>query len=113
MNISSYQIPALPTWVMLWTARIFPWLELLLGTLLILGVSLRWISSVVTLLLLMFMALLTRAVVLGLDINCGCGLSEAFVKPSTELLHDSGYLLLALGVTIGAFLSQRNRPRSI
>jgi putative oxidoreductase len=109
MTINSYQIPGLPTWLMLWAAHLFPWLELSLGTLLIVGVSLRWTGSAASLLLVFFMALLTRAVVLGLDINCGCGLGPAYVSPSTELLHDSGFLLLALGVTIGAFLSQRQR----
>jgi len=45
---------------------------------------------------------------LGLEINCGCfGYSSQ--KPTTELFHDSGLLLLALGVTVGAFLSHGAR----
>jgi putative oxidoreductase len=108
MTINSYQLPALPVWLVLWTARIFPWLELLLGALLIFGVGLRWAGSAVTLLLLMFMALLTRAALLGLEINCGC-FGSSYVKPSTELFHDSGLLILALAVTVGAFLTRRAR----
>ena len=107
-TIDSYQIPMLPLWFVLWTARILPWLELSLGTLLILGIGLRWTSSAICSLLFVFMALLTRAAILGLDINCGC-YGSTYVKPSTELRNDSGLMVLALAVTIGAFLSRRNQ----
>jgi putative oxidoreductase len=106
MAINSYNM--LPLTVVQWMARILPWLELALGALLILGVGLRWVSSAITLLLLVFMAALTRAAMLGLEINCGCfGYSSQ--KPTTELFHDSGLLILGLAVTIGAFLTRRAR----
>jgi uncharacterized membrane protein YphA (DoxX/SURF4 family) len=106
MAINSYNM--LPLAVVQWMARILPWLELALGTLLILGVGLRWVSSAITVLLLVFMAALTRAAMLGLEINCGCfGYSSQ--KPTTELFHDSGLLILGLAVTIGAFFARRPR----
>jgi uncharacterized membrane protein YphA (DoxX/SURF4 family) len=106
MAINSYNMLPLP--VVQGMARVLPWFELALGALLILGVGLRWVSSAVTLLLLVFMAALTRAAMLGLQINCGCfGYSSQ--KPTTELFHDSGFLILGLAVTIGAFLTQRAR----
>jgi uncharacterized membrane protein YphA (DoxX/SURF4 family) len=108
MTISSYQLPLLPVWLILWTARMLPLLELLLGALLIVGVGLRWAGSAITSLLLVFMALLTRAMMLGLVIDCGCW-GSSYVKPSTELLHDSGLLLLAMSVNIGAFLSRHDQ----
>jgi putative oxidoreductase len=107
MTIHSYQM-SLPTWLELWTARIVPWLELFLGALLIFGVGLRWASCAITSLLVVFMVLLARAAILGLEINCGC-FGSSYVKPSTELLRDSGLLLLALSVTIGAFLTRHNQ----
>ncbi len=106
MAINSYNMLPLP--VVQWMARILPWLELALGVLLILGIGLRWVSLAITALLLVFMAALTRAAVLGLQINCGCfGYSSQ--KPTTELFHDSGLLILGLAVTVGAFLTRRAR----
>ena len=106
MAINSYNM--LPLSVVQFMARVLPWLELALGALLIFGVGLRWVSLAITALLLVFMAALTRAAVLGLQINCGCfGYSSQ--KPTTELFHDSGLLILGLAVTIGAFLTRRAR----
>jgi putative oxidoreductase len=106
MAINSYNM--LPLTVVQWMARILPWLELVLGALLILGIGVRWASLAITLLLVVFMGALARAAMLGLEINCGCfGYSSQ--KPTTELFHDSGLLILGLAVTIGAFLAQRAR----
>ncbi len=106
MAINSYNMLPLP--VVQFMARVLPWLELGLGALLIFGIGLRWASLAVTLLLLVFMAALTRAAMLGLEINCGCfGYSSQ--KPTTELFHDSGLLILGLAVTVGAFLTRRAR----
>jgi putative oxidoreductase len=106
MAINSYNMLPLP--VVQGMALVLPWLELVLGALLIVGVGLRWVSSAITVLLLVFMAALTRAAMLGLEINCGCfGYSSQ--KPTTELFHDSGLLILALAVTVGAFLTRRAR----
>jgi uncharacterized membrane protein YphA (DoxX/SURF4 family) len=106
MAINSYNMLPLP--VVQSMALVLPWLELALGALLILGIGLRWVSLAITLLLLVFMAALTRAAMLGLQINCGCfGYSSQ--KPTTELFHDSGLLILGLAVTVGAFLTRRAR----
>lgn len=106
MAINSYNMLPLP--VVQFMARVLPWLELGLGALLIFGIGLRWASLAVTLLLLVFMAALTRAAMLGLEINCGCfGYSSQ--KPTTELFHDSGLLILGLAVTVAAFLTRRAR----
>jgi putative oxidoreductase len=106
MAINSYNM--LPLAVVQGMARVLPWLELVLGTLLILGIGLRWVSLAITLLLLVFMAALARAAMLGLEINCGCfGYNSQ--KPTTELFHDSGLLILGLAVTVGAFLARRPR----
>src|SRR5271169_6661144 len=100
MAINSYNMLPLP--VVQWMARVLPWLELSLGALLIVGIGLRWVSAAISALLVVFMAALTRAAMLGLEINCGCfGYSSQ--KPTTELFHDSGLLILGLAVTIGAF----------
>lgn len=106
MAINSYNMLSMAA--VEWMAKILPWFELALGTLLVLGIGVRWVSSALTVLLLVFMAALTRAAMLGLEINCGCfGYNSQ--KPTTELFHDSGLLILGLAVTIGAFMTQRAR----
>src|ERR1700675_1720391 len=68
MAINSYNMLPLP--VVQWMARVLPWLELVLGALLILGLGVRWASLAITLLLVVFMGALARAAMLGLEINC-------------------------------------------
>jgi putative oxidoreductase len=106
LAIDSYKM--MPLWLVQLMARFLPWLEVVLGVLLILGIGSRWVTSAMTVLLVVFMIALTRATILGLEINCGC-FGYNSVKPSTELLHDSGLLLLALAVTAAAFLAPRTR----
>ena len=108
MGINSYDM--YPLWFVQWAAKIVPWIELVLGALMIVGIGLRWIASAVTVLLLVFMVMLTRAAILHLEINCGC-FGYGAQKPSDELIRDSGFLFLALAVTAGAFLARR-APRS-
>ena len=111
MAIDSYKM--LPLGIVEWMARILPWFELALGVLLIVGAGLRWVGSVASGLLLVFIAAMTRAKILGLEINCGCfGNNEKL--GTLTLLRDSSLLLLALAVTIGAFLiKKRQRTVSI
>jgi len=106
MAIDSYQM--LPLWAAQLLAKTLPWLELGLGALLIVGVGVRWAGLVVSGLLMVFMAAMLRAYVLGLEINCGCfGNNEKLGV--TTLLRDSSLLVRALGVTVGAFLVGRHR----
>ena len=60
------------------------------------------------LLLLVFMGAMTRAKILGLEINCGCFGNNEKLGTAT-LIRDSSLLVLALAVTIGAFLIKRRR----
>jgi len=104
MGIDSYRM--LPLSVVNWMAWILPWLELGLGTLLIIGAGVRWAGLMITGLLVMFMIALTHAALGGLEINCGCFGSNS-VKPSHELILDGLLITLAVAVTVGGFLSHR------
>jgi uncharacterized membrane protein YphA (DoxX/SURF4 family) len=106
MAIDSYKM--LPLSVVQWMARFLPWFELLLGGLLIAGVGLRWVGSITSALLLVFIGAMTRAKILGLEINCGCFGNNEKLGWAT-LIRDSSLLILALAVTIGAFLIKRRR----
>jgi uncharacterized membrane protein YphA (DoxX/SURF4 family) len=87
----------LPLGVVEWLARVLPWVELSLGTLLIAGVCTRWVS-LTTSALLVFMAWLPRPAILGLANR---------KNPATELLVDIGLFLVALTITLTAFHSHR------
>ena len=103
MAIDSYKM--LPLWAVNWMATVLPWVEIALGTGLVIGIGLRWIGAATIALLLMFMVALTHAVMLRLEI-CGCYGNNS-VSPKMELLNDSGLMILALFITIGSFMSHR------
>ncbi len=106
MAIDSYHM--LPLSAVQWMARVLPWIELALGILLLTGAGLRWSALLTSMLLLVFIAAMTRAKMLGLEINCGCfGNNEKL--GTVTLLRDSTLLLLAVAVTVGAFLIQHSR----
>jgi len=106
MAIDSYNM--LPLWAVEIMARVLPILEGLLGALLVLGVGLRWVASITSALILVFIGAMTRALILHIQIKCGCFGND---DPLTiwTLLRDSSFLVLALAVTIGAFLLKKRR----
>ena len=106
MTIDSYQM--LPLSVVQMMAHVLPWVELGFGALLIVGAGVRWVGALTSALLLVFIGAMTRAWMLGLEINCGCFGNNERLGPLT-LLRDSSLLLLALIVTIGAFMFHRAR----
>jgi|SRR5215472_13168320 len=104
MAIDSYKM--LPTAVVEWMARILPWFELALGAWLISGIGLRWSGLLTSALLLVFIGAMTRAKILGLEINCGCFGNNEKLGAAT-LIRDASLLVLSLAVTIGAFLVKK------
>jgi uncharacterized membrane protein YphA (DoxX/SURF4 family) len=104
--IDSYKM--LPFWAVNGMARVLPWVEIALGALLIIGIGLRWVGSATIALLVIFMIALTHALVLRLEI-CGCYGTNS-VTPQRELVNDTGLMILALFITISAFMTSRSRP---
>ena len=89
-------------------AHTLPFAEILLGLLLLIGWGLRIWASLVTLLMLGFLTLVTRAYLLHMNINCGC-----FATPEPislkKIFEDGAMAALALLMTIFAFIEAR-RP---
>ncbi|MBZ5661715.1 MAG: DoxX family membrane protein [Acidobacteriia bacterium] len=108
MAINSYNL--LPFWAVELMGRILPWFEVALGFFLISGVALRWVGIVASLLLLAFIGGMVHAYILGLEIVCGCFGNSEKLGPLT-LLRDGSLLVLALAVTIGAFLVKKREKR--
>ncbi|MCC6389407.1 MAG: DoxX family membrane protein [Bryobacterales bacterium] len=109
MSVDSYRI--LPPWMVFAVARTLPWLELLLGLLLLTGLYLRYAAPVCTLLLLIFYAAMLRAYLSGLGIDCGCfGVGEA-VSPAT-LARDGALLAGAFALCFLVYRQERSGMRT-
>ena len=104
MAIDSYNM--LPLWAVEILARVLPILEGIIGAMLVLGIWVRWVAAFTSALLLVFIGAMTRALILHIQIKCGCFGND---EPLTiwTLLRDSSLLVLSLAVAIGAFVVQR------
>ncbi len=87
-------------------AHILPFVEIVLGILLLIGWRLRIWASLVTLIMVGFLGVVTRAYLLHMDINCGCFASPEPLTLKT-VVRDSVFVALALLMTIFAFLEAR------
>ena len=81
-------------------AGVLPWLEIVIGLLLLAGIATRAVAVVSAVLLLGFMAGVAQARARGLSIDCGCFGGGGAVDPGQttyvrQLLRDAGFLLLA------------------
>jgi len=103
MAVDSYQL--LPLWAVEWVARTLPWLELLIGVLLIAGRWMRLATVATSLLLLVFFGLMVRAHAKGMEINCGC-FGPGEVISWRTLLRDGA--LLAGSLTLTAVTIRRS-----
>jgi uncharacterized membrane protein YphA (DoxX/SURF4 family) len=106
MAIDSYNM--LPMWAVVFMARVLPIFEAVLGVWLVSGLGLRLSGSITSALLLVFIGAMTRALILHIQIKCGCFGND---EPLTiwTLLRDSTMLVLALAVTSGAFLIRKRQ----
>jgi uncharacterized membrane protein YphA (DoxX/SURF4 family) len=93
-TIDNYQI--LPDRLINLAAIILPWLELILGFLLILGMWLPGAIVLTNLLLFTFLTALVFNVARGLNIDCGCFTLSTTESPKTfwYLARDAFFLLL-------------------
>ncbi len=79
-------------------AIVLPWLEILAGLALILGVWTRGAALVVTSLLVFFIVLTAVTMVRGLDVDCGCFGSLSRKSGWGVILEDMGMLALGLAL---------------
>jgi putative oxidoreductase len=99
--IRNYQmIP--PEWTN-FAALILPWIELIAGGLLVLGILTRPSALIITSLMAVFLVALFYAYATGLDIDCGCfttdPLSPGRISPIT-LVRDSSLFVLSLVILV-------------
>jgi uncharacterized membrane protein YphA (DoxX/SURF4 family) len=104
MSIDAYQI--LPASAAMFLGYWLPWLELSIGVFLIVGILLRYTAATATGLLVVFFALMTRAYLKGMSIDCGCfGLGEAITAGT--LARDGALLAVSVALTVLSFRHSR------
>lgn len=87
-------------------AHTLPFAEIFLGLLLLIGWRLRIWATIITLIMLGFLTVVTRAYLLHMDINCGCFAIEEKIT-LTKVLEDALMALLAVLMTVFAFWEAR------
>jgi uncharacterized membrane protein YphA (DoxX/SURF4 family) len=89
-------------------AHTLPYVEIVLGLLLLVGWGLRIWATAVSAILLGFLTVVTRAYLLHMDINCGCfGTPEPLTIMT--VLRDGALVALAVAMTVLAYQEVR-RP---
>ncbi len=98
-SIANYRL--LPVELVNIPALVLPWLELLVGLMLLLGVRVRAAAVVAAGLLTVFTVALVSALVRGLDIHCGCFSQTAAERIGWgRVLEDLALLAAALGLVV-------------
>jgi uncharacterized membrane protein YphA (DoxX/SURF4 family) len=103
--IGNYKV--LPYWAVAPLARTLPWVELLLGALLIVGRWVRTAATAVSLLLAGFFTLMVWAYARHMDISCGCFGPNGDAISWRTLLRDGSLLALSLAVTWISYARRR------
>ena len=104
MAVDTYQL--LPPIGVIVVARTLPWLELVLGMLLVRGWKLNYVATFTALLMGAFLLAMSITYARGIEANCGCfGLSEP-ISPMT-LARDS--LLFAFAVFLAIYSWRKNK----
>jgi uncharacterized membrane protein YphA (DoxX/SURF4 family) len=87
-------------------AHTLPFVEIMLGLLVLIGWRLRIWATAITAIMVAFLAVVTRAYLLHMDINCGCfGTPEKLT--GMTIVRDGALAALAILTTIFAFIEAR------
>ena len=106
MAVDGYQL--LPPTGVIVVARTLPWLEIVLGMLLLKGWQLPYMAGFTTLLLGSFLVIMALTYARGIEANCGCfGFNEP-ISPQT-LARDTGLFLLAAFLAVYSWRTRRGR----
>lgn len=111
MNLSNFatQVEAyklLPNWGVQFVAHTLPFTEIILGLLLLIGWRLKIWAALLTVIMIGFSVVVTRAYLLHMDINCGCFATYQPIDLK-KVLEDTALSLLAILMTLCAFQEAR------
>ncbi len=98
LDVATYQL--LPLALVNLFALVVPWIELLVGGLVIIGYRTRAAMLLIALLMMSFLIALLYALFLGLDMSCGCFASQSAAAEDAiswaTVARDVGWLALSL-----------------
>lgn len=104
--IEKYQI--LPPAAVLWVVWTLPWVEIILGAILLIGIKIRYFAGLAFGILLLFVVVMAVTYARGIEADCGCfGIGEP-ISPLT-LLRDSLFMLPALFLVAQPWLETHRR----
>ena len=89
-SIANYHV--LPFGIENTIAIVLPWLELFIGSGLILGVMVDGSIVITSVLLVLFNLMISQAILRGFNIECGCGLKEGQLVGIEKILENFVYL---------------------
>ena len=89
-SIANYHV--LPFGIENIIAIVLPWLELFIGSGLILGVMVDGSIIITSVLLILFNLMIAQAILRGFNIECGCGLKEGQLVGIEKILENFVYL---------------------
>ncbi|MBF0552396.1 MAG: DoxX family membrane protein [Deltaproteobacteria bacterium] len=95
-----YNYRLLPDGAVNLVAIILPWLELVMGLALVLGIWSRAAALIITLMMVVFIGVMSSALIRGLNVQCGCFTVQKGEGQLTwlSLLRDGGVILPAVQV---------------
>jgi len=76
-------------------AIVLPWMELIAGICLILGVFIEGAAFLVIAIMVIFIIAISYAILSGYNIECGCGLKPGEMVGVQKIIEDTTYLILA------------------
>ena len=104
MAVDTYQL--LPPTGVIGVARTLPWLELVLGMLLVRGWKLNYVATFTALLMGAFLLAMSITYARGIEANCGC---FGFGEPISPLTLTRDSLLFAFAVFLAIYAWRKNK----
>ena len=102
---SIYNYKLMPDLLINYLAIVLPWIELITGLLLILGITIKESALIINSLLIVFITAIVINLFRGLDINCGCfGTGNGTKIGLAKLIENS--ILLFMGILLMLFDSK-------
>lgn len=110
-SLAVFQYQLLPDELVNLVALALPWLELLIGVLLIVGVWMPGAALTAFSLLCAFIIALVINGIRGLDVHCGCFSTEATAGPAgvATILRDVAFLLISLVIVVATLYPEKLR----
>ncbi|MHB8094551.1 MAG: MauE/DoxX family redox-associated membrane protein [Candidatus Aminicenantales bacterium] len=99
-NISNYRL--VPHVIAFFTALVLPWIEILAGALLVLGVFRRTNALLIAAMLVFFIVLVAVTMIRGIDVDCGCFGTFSRKADWSLILEDAVMLFMVLQVALAA-----------